>query len=245
LKIVYFIVGLCLTLTALPLYAESKPSSASARMIAPAPCKLEEKNKTIQLSAPILKGLSVEQALQHRRSERRYGSEELSMEQLSQLLWAAQGITRPESGQRTAPSSGRSYPIDLYISLQRVSGLRCGLYRYQPVTHSLTLVHEADYAAALTIAAEGQSWVRNAAVVILHVATPARAAVKYGKKTALPSSLIEAGHISQNIYLQATSLGLAVLGMNGFNQSQLDSLIGLQSGQMTLFMNLVGVRPGS
>lgn len=232
-------------LSALPLYAESKTPSSASRIISPVPCQLEPKWKTIQLLPPKFQGLSVEQALQDRSSERRYSGEELSLDQLSQLLWAAQGITRPESGQRTAPSSGRSYPIDLYVSLQRVSGLRCGLYRYQPGTHSLKLVREADYAAALAVAAEGQGWVRNAAAVILHVATPARAAKKYGKKTALPSSLIEAGHISQNIYLQATSLGLAVLGMNGFNQPQLDSLLGLKPGQTTLFINLVGVRPGS
>lgn len=227
------------------LNAESKPLSSASGNLSPVPCKLEPGWKTIQLLPPKFQGLSVEQALQHRRSERRYGSEELTLEQLSQLLWAAQGITRPESGQRTAPSSGRSYPIDLYVSLQRVTGFHCGLYRYLPETHSLKLVHEANYAAALTVAAEGQSWVRNAAVVILHVATPARAAKKYGKKTALPSSLIEAGHISQNIYLQATSLGLAVLGMNGFNQQQLDSLLALKPGQTTLFINLVGVRHGT
>lgn len=232
-------------LSTLLLHAEAMPPSSAPGIISPAPCKLDPKWETIQMPVPEYQGLSVEQALQRRSSERRYGREELSLQQLSQLLWAAQGITRPESGQRTAPSSGRSYPIDLYVSLQRVSGFRCGLYRYQPGTHRLKLVHEADYSAALAVAAAGQSWVRHAAAVILHVATPARAAKKYGQKTALPSSLIEAGHISQNIYLQATSLGVAVLGMNGFNQPQLDSLLGLKPGQTTLFINLVGARPGS
>jgi len=232
-------------LLSLPLHAESKTQSLTPEIVSPAPCKLESKWNKIQLLAPNFKGLSVEQALQRRNSERRYSREELTLEQLSQLLWAAQGITRPGSGKRTAPSSGGSYPIDLYVSLQRVTGLRCGLFQYQPGTHSLKLLHKANYAVALADAAKGQRWVRNAAAVILHVATPARAAKKYGNEKALPSSLIEAGHISQNIYLQATSLGLSVLGMNGFDQSQLDSLLGLKPGQKTLFINLVGVRPSS
>lgn len=214
-----------------------------AAPLLPQSCKLSPSQKSIQLPPATFQGLSVEQALQQRRSERSFAEEKISLEQLSQLLWAAQGITRRKSGQRTAPSSGRSYPIDLYVSMQRVTGVNCGLYHYQPDTHSLSLVKAADYAAALAIVAEGQRWVQQAAVVILHVATPARAAKKYGTETALPSALIETGHISQNIYLQATSMGLAVLGMNGFHQQDLDRLLDLQSAQTTLFINLVAVRP--
>ena len=235
-------VGFGLLLAVSNLHAESDAQTSVTNITPPVACNQPSGQDLIQLSAPGFTGLSVEQALQQRHSERRFSAQALSMEHLSQLLWAAQGITR-KSGQRTAPSSARSYPIDLYVSLQKVAAGHCGLYRYEPRQHRLKRVHAANYAAALSDAAEGQPWVKQAAIVVLHVATPARAAKKYGPETAMPSALIEAGHISQNIYLQATSLGLAVLGMNGFSQPQLDRLLGLASGQTTVFINLVGLRP--
>jgi len=217
---------------------EQKPVDIELR-----PCELAAQTPVIPLLPPTNTGPSLEHALQHRRSERRFSEQPLSLQQLSQLLWAAQGITHGRT-KRTAPSSGGAYPIDLYVFIKKLDGLDCGLYRYEPTGHRLTLIDAADYSKALTIAASNQSWVGNAAIVIMHVATPARVAAKYGDKTALPSSLLEAGHISQNIYLQATALGLAALGMNGFRQPELDELLGLQSDQTVLFINLAGRRPG-
>jgi SagB-type dehydrogenase family enzyme len=237
----YALAGACLLGSILPVQVASEVQPDIISGTAPVPCKQSAAQASIQLLPADFQGLSVEQALQQRHSERRFGKQPLSMAQLSQLLWAAQGITR-SSGQRTAPSSARSYPIDLYVSLQKVAGGHCGLYRYEPAQHRLTRLAAADYGAALTAAAEGQPWVGKAAIVVLHVATPARAAKKYGAATAMPSALIESGHISQNLYLQATSLGLAVLGMNGFSAPQMDALLGLDSAQTTLFINLVGAR---
>ena len=111
--------------------------------------------KSISLPEPILVGeKTVEEVLQFRRSVREYAAEPIPLLELSQLLWAAQGITSAE-GYRTTPSAGALYPLETYVVAGNVTGLNAGIYKYAPVRHELLLIREGDFREALSEEAQG------------------------------------------------------------------------------------------
>lgn len=112
---------------------------------------------------------SVEEALAQRRSTRTYSGGNLTTEEVSQLLWAAQGITAPWGG-RTAPSAGALYPLELYVVIGDVEGIDTGVYRYRPAEHELEKVRDGDLRAELADAALGQDGIRDAAIDIVFTA---------------------------------------------------------------------------
>jgi SagB-type dehydrogenase family enzyme len=196
---------------------------------------------SVSLPEPTFRGVAVEEALRHRRTARQFSKKPLDKLKLSQLLWAAQGITEPRTGFRTAPSAGGAYPIDLYIVPNQVEGLPCGVYRYRPQQHVLERHAAGNVRREVFEAAAKQQWVYNAALVIVFVATPERVAKKYGESHARKSVLLEAGHISQNIYLQATSLRLGAGAIGGFSAEQLHRLLALGEKEEVVYLNLVGL----
>lgn len=180
---------------------------------------------TIALPEPSLDGtMSVEQAIHDRRSQRVFTDEAVSMADLSQMLWAAQGLT-DESGHRAAPSARGVYPHDLYVVVRNVEGLEQGLYLYIPETHSLADVGLAN-AGNLLIQAEVQENSQTAPVVIVMATAFAKAQEKF-PDTAQSVSDLEAGHIGQNVYLQAQSLGLGTVVTAGFNSQAVTQKLGL------------------
>jgi SagB-type dehydrogenase family enzyme len=159
--------------------------------------------------------ISVEQALLERRSIREYSDEPLNLQEISQLLWAAQGITSPY-GFRTAPSAGGTYPIELYLVVNDVEGLSQGVYRYLPGEHKIISVLEGDMRLAVYNAALEQDWVKEAAVNIVIAAIYERTTDRYGER-GIRYVHMEAGHVSQNIYLQAAALNLGTVAIGAFH----------------------------
>ncbi|MCS7279978.1 MAG: SagB/ThcOx family dehydrogenase, partial [Thermodesulfobacteriaceae bacterium] len=124
----------------------------------------------IKLSDPKLKGnISLEEALSKRRSVREFATTPLTLQEVSQLLWAAQGITSPWGG-RTAPSAGALYPLEIYLVAGQVKNLPSGIYKYQPKDHSLLRISEGDKREEVWKAALKQPWVKNAPVIFIFTA---------------------------------------------------------------------------
>ena len=123
---------------------------------------------TYVLPSPDIKGsVSVEEALQNRRSRRNFQTKALSQEQLSQLLWSAYGITEPGRGLRTTPSAGATYPLEIYVIIGNVTDIETGVYRYNPLNHEITEVKSGDIRSQLSAAALRQTMVEDAPITIV------------------------------------------------------------------------------
>jgi len=123
------------------------------------------KERQMNLPKPILKGeVSVEEAIKHRRTIRSYLSKPLTLEQLSQIFWAAQGITEHRGYKRSAPSGGALYPMDLYavVGDNGVKGLKAGIYHYDPHKHAALLITEGDLRDDVARTALSQMWMARA-----------------------------------------------------------------------------------
>jgi nitroreductase len=167
----------------------------------------------IMLPEPRTTGeISIEEAMLHRRSVRRYTKEAITLNDLSQLLWAAQGITS-EEGFRTAPSAGALYPLEVYVVAGNVDGLAGGVYRYPQIT--------------------------DASVDIVFAAVFERSTAKYGER-GVRYAYIEAGHAAQNVYLQAESLGLGVCAVGAFYEQEVSELLALSRDETPIYILTVG-----
>ncbi len=183
-------------------------------------------------------GVSVERALAQRRSVREFTPGPLPLSAVSQLLWAAQGITDP-SGGRTAPSAGALYPLEVYLVAGAVTGLRAGVYRYDPQQHHLVLVSEGDARAGVAAAALDQDWVAEAPAIVVLAARYQRSARKYGKRA--PRYVhMEVGHAAQNVYLQAGVLGLGTTMVGALRDEALRRVLGLQEETTPLALLPIG-----
>ena len=198
--------------------------------------------ETVALPAPQRKGtMSLEESIAARRSRRAYASHPVTLAELGQLLWAAQGITGPE-GQRTAPSAGALYPLELYVSASKVEGLAPGIYKYDPEHHDLTLHVAGDRRRELTAAAKDQDCMRFSACAILFAADYERTASKYAER-AIRFVCLEVGHASENVYLQATALGLGTCAIGAFEPAELRREVQLPKEEEPVSMLTIGRRP--
>jgi SagB-type dehydrogenase family enzyme len=177
-------------------------------------------------------GLSVEQALARRRSARAYDSTPVTLPELSQLLWAAQGENR-RKGFRTVPSAGALYPLELYAVSGEVTGLAPGVYKYRADGHTLGRIAEGDPRADIARAALGQSWIAKSRAILVVAAVFRRTMAKYGER-GLRYVHMEAGHAAQNVYLQATALGLGTTVVGAFDDERLHALLGMTEGEAPL-----------
>jgi SagB-type dehydrogenase family enzyme len=204
-----------------------------------------EKSRVVDLPEPTLKGMSVEEAIMLRRSERSYTEDSLSLDELSQILFSGQGITASRGGfnLRAAPSAGATYPLELYVFVNRVETLKPGMYHYRPEDHSIEAVREGNLGEDLAAACLGQTMPATAACSVVMTAVPARTTKKYGER-GINYIYMEAGHVSENIYLECTSLGLGVVGIGAFYDEELDNLIGIDGErEMSVFVNSIGRTP--
>lgn len=183
---------------------------------------------------------SVEEALARRRSVRDFADEPLSAAQLAQILWAAQGVTLPADGLRTAPSAGALYPLEIYVAVERVRGVPAGVYRYAPSAHRLELVVDRPVRARLSEAALSQAAVADAPAVVAIAAVYARTTRKYGERGRRYVHL-EAGHAAQNVYLQATALGLGTVAVGAFDDERVNATLGMDPDEVPLYLMPVGV----
>jgi SagB-type dehydrogenase family enzyme len=190
-------------------------------------------------------GVGVQKALATRRSVRSFEATPLTLAQLSQLCWAAQGITDAK-GHRTAPSARATYPLELYAMVGTVEGLAAGFYQYLPATHELKLLKAGDERARLIKEGVGQRWIESAPVIFAVVASPEGLAKlnKVGGNHGERLAAIEAGLVSENFFLQAVSLGLGSTYVAGYEEAAVSKVLGLPQGSLVFAILPVG-RPRS
>ncbi|AUX10058.1 nitroreductase [Halalkaliarchaeum desulfuricum] len=200
--------------------------------------------ETVSLPGTVTDGdVSVERALENRRSRREFGDEPLETEQLSQLLWAAQGITDAR-GYRTAPSAGAQYPLELYVVIGQpgVEGLDPGVYRYLPDEHRLEFHKPGSVQAELRSAAADQRPVETAAIDVVICAVDERTTDRYGQRGKQRYVPMEAGHVGQNLYLQTETLDLATVAIGAFSDGAVREVIGASEDERPLYVFPIGMR---
>lgn len=182
--------------------------------------------------------VSLEESLLKRRSVRDYRDEPLTLEAVSQLLWAAQGITDP-SGLRTAPSAGALYPLEVYVVTGNVKGLSPGVYRYKPEEHELIKVSDGDKRDALAGAALGQGYIREGAATFVFTAVYERTTGKYGER-GIRYVHMEVGHAAENLCLEVVALGLGAVTVGAFYDEMVAKLLNLPANEAPLYIIPVG-----
>ena len=195
----------------------------------------------VYLPSPRQKGsMSLEEAITRRRSIRSFTRQPVSQSQLSQILWAAQG-TSDISWNRTVPSAGATYPLEVFV----VCGTNCieqiseGIYHYNVDSHSLTLHYKGDMRLELARAALSQEFIYEAPVDIVICAVYERTLRRYGARGEKYVHM-EVGHAGQNIYLQATALGLATVAIGAFYDEPVREALRLDKQYRPLYIMPVG-----
>ncbi|MGA2177651.1 MAG: SagB/ThcOx family dehydrogenase [Verrucomicrobiota bacterium] len=181
---------------------------------------------------------SIESALRRRRSVREFDKKPLALPEVSQLLWAAQGLTGPE-GKRTAPSAGALYPLEVYVVAGKAGDLPAGVYRYRPEGHDLLLIAQGDQRAKLATAALGQDWLVDAPVTIVLAAVFERTARRY-RQRAERYVLMEVGHAAQNVHLQAVALDLGTVVVGAFDDAEVKQVLSLAANEEPLCLMPIG-----
>jgi len=185
------------------------------------------------LPTPRLKGeMSLEETLTRRRSVRSFSEQELTLEEISQLFWAAQGITADWCG-RTAPSAGALYPLEVYVATPD------GFYHYVPQGHKVIIESQDDLRLKLWEAGLKQDWILEAPAVFVIAAVYQRTVVRYGARAERYVKL-EAGHACQNILLQAVALGLGAVPIGAFYDDQVKAFLSLPPDHEPLYLIPVG-----
>lgn len=184
--------------------------------------------------------MSLQEAIERRRSRREYLAESLSLEELSALLHAASGVTDSTRGFRAAPSAGALYPIETYAVVHDAAGLEAGLYHYAVPDHTLEQLQRENLQAAMMVAGIGQTMLGQAQVCFVLSAIFQRTRWKYRERT-YRYVLLEAGHIGQNLYLAATAMGLGACAVGAFLDDNLNDLLGLDGEEeAVLYIIAVG-----
>ena len=189
--------------------------------------------ETVKLPSPRQESdVSIEKALLERRSIRSYKEEPLTLNELSQILWAAQGITEPKKGLRTAPSARALFLVEVYVLPGNVTNLPTGAYKYQPQGHDLIKIADGDKKAEL-FKAVGQAPIKSAPVVLVFSGL--------SEKTQRPAWMyLEAGHAAQNVYLQAVSLKMGGVVMGGFKDVNVRKVLNLSEKEQPLYIMPIG-----
>ncbi len=198
------------------------------------------KDEKISLPAPIFDGkISVEKAIKTRRSIRSYKQDNLTLAQVSQLLWAAQGITS-DDGFRTAPSAGATYPLEIYLVAGKVTDLASGVYKYLNKDHVLVKISDGDKRAELSDAALSQEWIKEAPAAIVVCGIYERTSKKYGENA--PKYVhMEVGCVAQNVYLQATAMGLGTVFVGAVEEGKIAPVLHLDKNEHAFGILPVGV----
>ena len=189
----------------------------------------------IELPAPSLAGsVSVEDAINKRRSVREFSDQPLSMADLSQCVWSAQGTTGAD-GKKVVPSAGAVYPVTLYVVAGAIANLSAGLYRYEPDHHTLDLIRAGELRTQLRDAAlEEQPWVGRAAAILVIAADIDKASSAFQQQPPAGERgfryvYMEAGAIAENVYLQCQAIGVGVVFVGGFHDQKVMGVLKLPS----------------
>jgi len=171
------------------------------------------------------------EAINRRKSRRKFTQESLTREELSFLLWATQGVREVYGGgagtRRTVPSGGSRHPFETYLLINRVNGLDPGLYRYLPLAHKLCFLWaDAELVGKVNDACRGQVFVGEGAVVFIWTVIPYRAEWRYSL-IAHKIIAMEAGHLCQNLYLASEAIGAGTCAIGAYNQDEMDTIVGV------------------
>ena len=200
------------------------------------------KEVKMKLPQPRTKGQdTLEELIKRRRTIRSFLSTSMTQDQLSQLFWAAQGITEEKGYKRAVPSGGALYPIDAYavVGAGGVEGVQPAIYRYEPDDHSISLVVEGDLRQPLAKASLGQMWMAKAPVSMVITAEYRRITSKYGER-GVRYAMIEAGHVAQNIFLQAEALGMGAGIVGAFHDNEVIQVMRIPLSHEPLIIMPVG-----
>jgi SagB-type dehydrogenase family enzyme len=178
--------------------------------------------------------LSVEEAIRRRRSIRMFRPQALTLDQVSQLLWAAQGITG-EQGYRAAPSAGAFFPLETYVLSEN------GLDHYEVEAHALRRVVDGDLRAAVRAVSFDQSCITSAPVVFAFTAVYERTCREYGGRGRMYVHM-DVGHAAQNLLLQAEALGLAGVPVAAFEPEELSRILALPEDEEPVYLVPVGMQ---
>ena len=203
----------------------------------------------IELPVPSLDGgVSVEDAINKRRSVREFTDQPLSMADLSQCVWSAQGITGTD-GQRVVPSAGAVYPVTLYVVVGVIENLSAGLYRYEPNRHTLEAIRAGELRAQLRDAAlEEQPWVGRAASILVIAADISKASSTFQQQPpvgqrGLRYVYMEVGTIAENVYLQGQAIGVGVVFIGDFDDQKVMDVLKLPSPYTPVGLVCLGRTP--
>jgi SagB-type dehydrogenase family enzyme len=205
--------------------------------------RAEEKG-LLRLPKPAYEGkVSVEAAIKSRRTIRAFRAKGLSLDQFSQLLWAAQGMTDERQGLRSAPSGGALYPLDVYavVGDGGVASLESGAYHYGPAGHGVRMIRKGDQRNEVASASLWQMWMAKAPVIFVITSEYERITRKYGKR-GIRYAQIEVGHVGQNIFLQAGALGLGAGIVGAFHDDAVAKAIGAPKTHRPLIIMPVGYK---
>jgi len=192
---------------------------------------------TTPLPPPVTKGTkSLEEVLAARRSVRQFAPAPLTTEQIGRLCWAAQGVTEPKRGLRTAPSAMARYPLELYVVTAE------GASHYLPATHALETQLEGDALAALRAVVGRQPSVAQAPAVFIIAAVPARMGGRFPERARRWVDM-QVGHAAQNLLLEAVALDLGAVPVGGFDDAAVAKALELPEGQEVCYLIPVG-HPG-
>jgi SagB-type dehydrogenase family enzyme len=193
-----------------------------------------------------LEDISIVQAINNRESRRKYLDVELTIEELSFLLWATQGVKELARGglvtKRTVPSGGAMHPYETYLIINKVSGLKSGLYRYLAIEHKLLQLStdNSNLSEEFVEICHGQAFIGTAAVVFIWTARPYRLEYRYGEDS-LKDILMGVGHICQNLYLACEAIKAGTCAIVAYNQDKLDKFIGVDGeDEVALYLAPVG-----
>jgi SagB-type dehydrogenase family enzyme len=192
--------------------------------------------KAVQAPADLWECLSL------RRSHRRYKDRPLTLGELTALVWSTQGITLAGRHYlfRTSPSAGALYPVETYLSVQRVDGVDTGIWHLNVQKFELELLAAGDYRRSLVEAGLTQNFLGTASVVFLWTGILNRAMWKY-RERAIRYLFLDAGHICQNLMLAATALGLGCCPVGAFFDDEVERLVGVDGHEeVALYLASVG-----
>ena len=210
----------------------------------PQPPLVKEKASEIVLSLPTnYEDLPIQNdflnIINTRQSHRVYTEESLSLLELSYLLWCSQGVKdirgKSYATLRTVPCGGARHEFECYMAIQNVEGLKNGFYHYLPMEHQIEFLNEKeDMKEFITDSLQGQAWANKANVVFYYSVVPYRAEWRYGIY-AHRIALVDAGHITENVYLSSTSIGLGSCAIGAVDGKRCDTTFGLDGKEEFIF----------
>lgn len=206
--------------------------------------KIDTSPLTYLLPTPSFDGeISVEKALSHRRSHRYFSKSIISAEKLSQVLWAAYGISCSihdypslRGGLRTAPSAGGCYPLEIYVLVGNVKQIEPGVYKYLPEGHKIFRTVDKDIRNELAKAAWSQEMISEAPACLFYSAIFERATQRYGKRGRERYVCMDLGHSAQNVYLQMDALYMGTCAVGAFEDDKVREVMNLPEEEEPLYI---------